>query len=158
MSSNPNTDAALFAEIDALTTSMIAGSDTTQLGKGVNNRILVKSTADYLSKVNNLLKGRFGYQKPEEEQIIPEQYFLYQNYPNPFNPTTLIKFDLPQAGNVELTVYDILGRKVKQLLKETKPAGTYEVTFNASRLASGVYIYSIKSNDFTASKKLMLLK
>ena len=158
MNSQPNTDAALFAEIDALTTSMIAGSDTTQLGKGTNNRILVKGTADYLSKVNNLLKGKFGYQKPEEEKIIPEQYFLYQNYPNPFNPTTSIKFDLPQSGNVELTVYDILGREVKQLLKETRPAGTYEITFNASNFASGVYIYTIKSNDFTASKKLMLLK
>lgn len=158
INNHPNTDAALFAEIDALTTSMIAGLDSTQLGKGKNQNLLVKNTSDYLGKVNNLLKGRFGYQKPEEEKIIPEQYFLYQNYPNPFNPTTSIKFDLPQAGNVELIVYDILGRKVKQLLNETKPAGTYEITFNASSLASGVYIYKIQAGDFVSSKKMLMLK
>ncbi|MBK7378524.1 MAG: T9SS type A sorting domain-containing protein [Ignavibacteriales bacterium] len=156
---NPDTNEAFFAEIDALTTSYLLSLSGQTLGKTANTNYLVKSSSDYHSMLNNKMKQKFGKPTvPEEEKIIPEQYFLYQNYPNPFNPTTSIKFDLPQAGNVELTVYDILGRKVKQLLNETKPAGTYEVTFNASKLASGVYIYSIKSNDFTASKKLMLLK
>ncbi|MBK7378274.1 MAG: T9SS type A sorting domain-containing protein [Ignavibacteriales bacterium] len=156
---NPNTDEAFFAEIDALTTSYLLSLSGQTLGKTANTNYLVKSSSDYHSMLNDKMKQKFGKPTvPEEEKIIPEQYFLYQNYPNPFNPTTSIKFDLPKAGNVELTVYDILGRRVKQLLNETKPAGTYEITFNASKLASGVYIYTIKSNDFTASKKLMLLK
>ncbi|MBK7379234.1 MAG: T9SS type A sorting domain-containing protein [Ignavibacteriales bacterium] len=69
-----------------------------------------------------------------------------------------MKYQIPNAGNVTLKVYDILGREVTTLVDEFKNEGRYEVNFNASQLASGAYIYSIKSNDFTASKKLMLLK
>ena len=87
-----------------------------------------------------------------------ETYDLSQNYPNPFNPSTTIKYQIPNAGNVTLKVYDILGREVTTLVDEFKNEGRYEVNFNAGKLASGVYIYTIKSNDFTASKKLMLLK
>ncbi|HMU44604.1 MAG TPA: T9SS type A sorting domain-containing protein [Ignavibacteriaceae bacterium] len=92
------------------------------------------------------------------EKNIVEEYDLYQNYPNPFNPSTTIKYQIPNAGNVTLKVYDILGREVTILVDEFKNAGRYDVNFNAGELASGVYIYTIKSNDFTASKKLMLLK
>ena len=87
-----------------------------------------------------------------------ETYDLSQNYPNPFNPSTTIKYQIPNAGNVTLKVYDILGRDVTTLVDEFKNEGRYEVNFNAGKLASGVYIYTIKSNDFTASKKLMLVK
>ncbi len=87
-----------------------------------------------------------------------ETYDLAQNYPNPFNPSTTIKYQIPNAGNVTLKVYDILGREVTTLVDEFKNEGRYEVNFNAGKLASGVYIYTIKSNDFTASKKLMLVK
>ena len=87
-----------------------------------------------------------------------ETYDLSQNYPNPFNPSTTIKYQIPNAGNVTLKVYDILGREVTTLVDEFKNEGRYEVNFNAGKLASGVYIYTIKSNDFTASKKLMLVK
>jgi hypothetical protein len=91
-------------------------------------------------------------------ETSPLTYELSQNYPNPFNPSTTIKYQIPNAGNVTLIVYDILGREVTTLVDEFKNEGRYEVNFNASKLASGVYIYTIKSNDFTASKKLMLLK
>ena len=87
-----------------------------------------------------------------------DSYDLAQNYPNPFNPSTTIKYQIPNAGNVTLKVYDILGREVTTLVDEFKNEGRYEVNFNAGKLASGVYIYTIKSNDFTASKKLMLVK
>ena len=87
-----------------------------------------------------------------------DTYDLAQNYPNPFNPSTTIKYQIPNAGNVTLKVFDILGREVTTLVDEFKSEGRYEVNFNAGKLASGVYIYSIKSNDFTASKKLLLLK
>ena len=89
---------------------------------------------------------------------IPNSYNLLQNYPNPFNPTTKISFALPKAGNVELKVYDLLGREVATLINETRTAGNYTVDFNASSIASGVYFYTIKSGDFTATKKMVLIK
>lgn len=94
----------------------------------------------------------------EDEYAIPNSYSLYQNYPNPFNPNTIIRFQIPFRQRVELKVYDMLGSEVANLLNEEKPAGVYEVTFNALNLASGVYFYRIKTDNFIASKKLILLK
>ncbi|MBT8377752.1 MAG: T9SS type A sorting domain-containing protein [Ignavibacteria bacterium] len=85
-------------------------------------------------------------------------YVLYQNYPNPFNPTTTIRYELPQDGIVTIDIYDILGQKVQTILNEFKRADRYEVTFNSTGLASGVYIYRMKVNDFITSKKMVLLK
>jgi len=81
-----------------------------------------------------------------------------QNYPNPFNPSTTINYQLPKDGFVTLIIYDILGREVKTLVNEYKAQGRYEVNFNAGNLASGVYIYRIKVNDFSSAKKLLLMK
>jgi hypothetical protein len=85
-------------------------------------------------------------------------YILYQNYPNPFNPTTTIRFELPQDGVVTIEVFDILGQKVKTILNEFKRADRYEVTLNSSGLASGVYIYQLRVNDFITSKKMMIVR
>jgi M6 family metalloprotease-like protein len=89
---------------------------------------------------------------------IPTEYTLYQNFPNPFNPTTTIKYDLPNTGIAELIVYDILGRKVRTLLNENQQAGRYEISFNATGLASGVYIYQLRAQDFISTRKMILLK
>lgn len=89
---------------------------------------------------------------------IPTDYALSQNYPNPFNPTTSIKYQLPKNGVVKISVYDILGAEVLKLVNEEKSAGYHEVQFNASDLASGVYIYRIQAKDFVQSKKMILLK
>ena len=86
------------------------------------------------------------------------EYVLEQNYPNPFNPITIIKFQLPKEGVVTLKVYDILGREVKTLVDEFKESGKYEVTFDATELASGVYIYKITSGGYVSSKKMLLVK
>ena len=94
----------------------------------------------------------------QTDNALPKVYSLMQNYPNPFNPTTLIKYDLPKAGLVTLKVYDMLGKEVATLVNGTQAAGHYSVQFNASTLSSGVYIYRIQSNNFTAVKKLVLLK
>lgn len=94
----------------------------------------------------------------EITETIPVQFNLYQNYPNPFNPVTNIKFDVPFTQKIELAVYDLLGRKVKELYNDVVNAGQYKVEFNASDLASGVYFYRIKSDSFTDTKKLLLLK
>jgi len=88
----------------------------------------------------------------------PSAYSLQQNYPNPFNPTTVISYQIPQQGFVTLKIFDVLGKEVTVLVNEEKPAGKYEVDFSAKGLASGVYIYRMKVNDFIESKKMILLK
>jgi hypothetical protein len=96
----------------------------------------------------------------EEEEIeeIPTSYVLSQNYPNPFNPSTKIKYSNPKRANVVIRVYDILGNEIETLVKEEKPAGTYEITWNAANLPSGVYFYQIKTGEFIQTKKMILLK
>ena len=85
-------------------------------------------------------------------------YDLSQNYPNPFNPSTIIKYQIPASGNVTLKIYDILGREVTTLIEEFKTEGRYEVNFNASSLASDVYLYRLNVNDYVDVKKMILLK
>jgi hypothetical protein len=95
-----------------------------------------------------------------EDQIneIPSQFILEQNYPNPFNPSTIISFSIPASEFVTLKVYDILGREIATLVNEEKPAGSYEVNFDASALSSGIYFYTLKAGKFTETKKLILMK
>ena len=85
-------------------------------------------------------------------------YELFPNYPNPFNPGTVISYQLPVGGDVILKIYDILGNEVAKLVDEFKPAGKYEVEFNASALPSGVYFYQLKAGDYINTKKMILLK
>jgi hypothetical protein len=90
--------------------------------------------------------------------LQPTQYSLEQNYPNPFNPSTMIRYTLPVSGRVAVRVYNILGQVVATLVDGTQNAGTYDVSFSASALSSGVYFYRIESGSFEAVKKMMLLK
>jgi hypothetical protein len=92
------------------------------------------------------------------EGQVPGHFILLQNYPNPFNPNTTIKFELPRTSQVNLAVYDILGREVSVLVNERKDAGAYEVKFDGSHFANGVYIYRIRAGEFVQTKRLMLLK
>ncbi len=94
----------------------------------------------------------------DEKRITNFNYKLFQNYPNPFNPVTTIKFEVPYAQKVQLKIYDLLGREVATLVNDVIPAGVMAVDFNASNLASGMYIYTIKADKFITSKKLILLK
>jgi len=89
---------------------------------------------------------------------IPKEYNLYQNYPNPFNPSTILKYSIVKKGEVKLTIYDILGREVSVLVNEVKDPGYYEVNFNASNLASGVYFYRLVAGNFVSTRKMLLLK
>ncbi|HCK98665.1 MAG TPA: hypothetical protein DHW42_00970 [Candidatus Marinimicrobia bacterium] len=91
-------------------------------------------------------------------ETLPKAYALRQNYPNPFNPTTTISFDLPEAANVKLVVYNMMGQQVAELKNENMQPGFYKMNFNASHLASGVYIYRIQANNFTSLKKMTILK
>lgn len=89
---------------------------------------------------------------------IPRDFSLLQNYPNPFNPSTKIRYDLAKTGIVKLTVYDQLGRQVAELVNGSRNAGAYEVEFNGSNLASGIYFYKLEVPGQTFTKKMILVK
>ncbi len=101
-----------------------------------------------------------GIQWVQQENIQPNKYYLAQNYPNPFNPTTTIKYDIPVGtyNYTSLRVYDMLGREVATLVNEQKEAGSYEVIFNASHLASGIYFYKLTAGNYFEVKKLTVMK
>jgi len=107
---------------------------------------LAKLLTDQLIALNNI------------GEEFPGSFSLYQNYPNPFNPATRIMFDLPESGLTKLAVYDILGREVNVLLNEYTPAGRYTVSFDAARLSTGIYFYTLQSGNYTITKKMILTK
>jgi len=92
------------------------------------------------------------------ENSFVNDFRLDQNYPNPFNPVTKIKYSIPQTSNVKLQVFDILGNEIETLVSEEKPADTYEITWYAEQLPSGVYFYQLKAGEFSETKKMILLK
>ena len=94
----------------------------------------------------------------KENSNIPDKFNLSQNYPNPFNPSTIINYSIPKSQMVTLKIYNILGQEVATLVNHEQTAGNYKVTFDASRLSSGVYFYSLRTGNFSAVKKMMLLK
>lgn len=89
---------------------------------------------------------------------IPNKYALYQNYPNPFNPTTNITYNIPVDANVELKIYDVLGREVSILVNEFQKAGAYSIPFKAEELSSGIYFCRMNSDNFNSSVKMILIK
>jgi hypothetical protein len=136
-------------------------------GKGTTSEKQNYSFAD-----NNLKKGTYEYrlkqvdfngQNDYSNSIMVEitgvtGFELSQNFPNPFNPSTLIRYNIPQKGNVSLKVYDVTGKEVADLVNSEKEAGSYEINFDASRLSSGVYFYEVRSGSFFQAKKMILTK
>lgn len=95
----------------------------------------------------------------EDNNLEPlKEFLLYQNYPNPFNPSTTITFSIPNEEFVSLKVFNSLGEEVAELINETKPAGNYSVAFDASKLSSGIYFYTINAGNFVETKKMILLR
>lgn len=93
-----------------------------------------------------------------DESEIPKEFTLCQNYPNPFNPTTTINFELPKNSLVTLKIYNLLGKEVATLVESEKPAGVYEVSFDASKFPTGMYIYQLHAGNFIETKKMILIK
>jgi hypothetical protein len=93
-----------------------------------------------------------------EDGLVPQEFALFQNYPNPFNPSTTIRFNISEAGNVRLTLFNILGQELRTLVNENKSPGVYTLTFNASEFNSGMYIYKIETGSFTQTRKMTLVK
>jgi probable HAF family extracellular repeat protein len=99
-----------------------------------------------------------GITSVDELQINPGSFVLYQNFPNPFNTSTVISYQLPISGQVTLKVYDLFGKEIKTLVNEEKPAGIYEVNFDASKNRPGIYIYKLQAGLFGVTKKMIQLK
>jgi hypothetical protein len=89
---------------------------------------------------------------------VPQNYNLSQNYPNPFNPSTKIDFDIPVSAGVELTLYDISGKEVRNLFTGYLEAGSYKYALNAENLSSGVYFFKLSANNYRSVKKMILTK
>jgi hypothetical protein len=119
----------------------------TNVGFAVGNGGTILSTTNGgLSGINNI------------SNEVPLNFSLKQNYPNPFNPSTVIRFQMPEAGQASLKVYDAMGREVQTLVNERLNAGIYETKFEGSGLTSGVYFYKLITNGFTETKKMLMIK
>jgi hypothetical protein len=95
----------------------------------------------------------------EDDHInLPNQTTLHQNYPNPFNPSTNISFTLKEAGSVSLKIYNMLGQEVDEIIQQKMNSGFYTIPFDASSLSSGMYMYRLKTNNYTQTKKMILIK
>ncbi len=118
------------------------------------------SYADYNYMIDNWMISTFptGVKSEDNSVTTADNYRLEQNYPNPFNPSTRIAYTLQKPGFVSLKVYDILGREVAALVNGYQQANNYTVNFDAGRLASGIYLYKLKTGDFVQTKKMLLLK
>jgi hypothetical protein len=133
-------------------------------GDGFNDadyRIRAKDMNNNTSEYSSIVQIEYGHQGMEKKNFGTSteiEYILDQNYPNPFNPRTKITYSIKEEGLVTLKVYDVLGKEVATLVNENKPAGNYEVEFNAFQLPSGMYIYKIQSGQFSDVKKMILTK
>lgn len=148
------------------------GSDFSNRLTSISRQLSAEEAAEYT--IQNVFSKssspNFGYDwmpdfsiftsinEEKSNEIAPDTYELNQNYPNPFNPTTTIKYSIPKAAHVKISIYNILGEKVAALIDSEQSAGRYEINFNASSLASGVYFYNIQAGDFIQTKKMLLLK
>ena len=130
---------------------VIVGHDESYVLSTIDSALLI------YAKINGIEYGQF-VNVADENAHLPKEFYLSQNYPNPFNPSTKISYQLPNAGNVTLKAFDVLGREVATLDDEYKNAGRYEIEFNASNLPSGVYFYQLKAGNYLETKKMMLLK
>jgi hypothetical protein len=131
-----------------VTFAIVAGDDLLGIRANANNAFAIANDAGFTGIVVDV-----------EENIIPETFYVDQNYPNPFNPTTTIKFGLPTESAVDLRIYDILGQQVAVIYNnQLLTAGTYKHVFDATKLASGTYIYRLQANENVVTKKMMLLK
>jgi hypothetical protein len=123
----------------------------------VDNNIASEKYSYRLKQIDN--DGSLSYSNEVEVDVtLPGEFNLQQNYPNPFNPSTTISWQSPVSSWQTLKVYDMLGNKVATLVNEYRPAGKYEVKFDASRLSSGIYFYELQVGDFISVKKLLLMK
>jgi hypothetical protein len=136
-------------------TLKIGGVGDAEVASYFNGRIDDISITNYLRHWCVQAPCPLSVDSPEE---LPEKVTLGKNYPNPFNPTTTIQYSLPEPTEVKLTVYNMLGQKVAELVNAQKQAGEHSVNFEADNLSSGVYIYKLETESFSQSRKMLLSK
>jgi hypothetical protein len=129
-------------------------------GDATDRNIIGVNGYTMLEQYLNGLVGSDVFTTTEVSQnnSVPVQFTLEQNYPNPFNPTTAISYQLSTNSFVTLKVYDLLGREVATLVNGQREAGSYQTTFDASHLSSGVYLYQLRAGDYVQTRKMALMK
>ncbi|MDR3626599.1 MAG: T9SS type A sorting domain-containing protein [Ignavibacteriaceae bacterium] len=146
---------AVFDNVDTLNGGAIYLDN--EAGTGINHTLALNLTGG-----SEIVNDKFGDQVTavvsQNTKTLPTKYAISQNYPNPFNPTTNINYAIPQSGNVSLKLYNILGQEVATIFQGFQKAGNYVANFNASKLASGVYLYRLQAGNFTVTKKMVLMK
>lgn len=143
------------------TIAFVQGKGTTTQVNGYTYSDVVNETGTYFYRLRQVdFDGTYEYSNEVMVNVLalPGEYALAQNYPNPFNPSTSIEFVLAQAGSVNLSVFNLLGEKVAELVNEVKDSGNHTLTFNANELSSGTYIYRLSVNGNVISKKMTLVK
>jgi len=138
----------------------VKGAGTSNAPKAYSYSDATASAGRYVYRLKQIDQdGSFKYSDAVEVIFMkPAAFALEQNYPNPFNPETTINYQLPDASNVTLKVYNIIGEEVATLVNETKNAGSYTAQFNASQFSSGVYFFKLTAEKFSSIRKMMLLK
>jgi len=121
------------------------------------------SAIEFMNKCMTWFSGTTDVREDILQTLVPNECMLAQNYPNPFNPSTTIKFNIPQKSSISLTVYNVLGQKIRTLINEVKSAGFHQITWdgadgNGRQVAGGVFFYQLKTNDFSQIKKMLLLR
>ena len=151
---DPNVDGPVL--IPAYNQTTIAPNDSVvvylAIAYGVNEQTMLASLEQAQQKYNQIVSVE------SDVNNIPNDFTLEQNYPNPFNPSTKISFGLPQRSSVVLKVFNALGQQVAELVNESLEAGTHSYNFDASRLTSGIYVYSLQTDAGVISKKMTLIK
>ena len=155
---------AIYSEASSGSRSAFFALDATALfaENSTESNWLVNSEANIMGPVISWV-SEAEVLSLNENLVIPEKYTLYQNYPNPFNPITTLRYDLPENGHVNITIYDMLGRQVKTLINQTQDAGYRSVIWDATNnygkpVSAGIYLYQIQAGEYMQTKKMVLLK
>lgn len=156
-SSSRDLDLAISSPVYPLTVGWEAGVYNCKASLVAGDRLipLSGSGSTVITDPRVTIRLRLG---PDDTHVLPSEFALRQNYPNPFNPGTTISFDVPRKSFIGLRVFNTLGEEIAILVNEVLDAGTYEVQFDASKLASGMYFYDLRSGDFHSTKKLVLMR
>ncbi len=149
-----------YATIDTSSILVMTFQDSIEIQSGFTRDYVLETNGKYMlngSSIQNSTNEQVGHDKNNVEGNI-KKYSLEQNFPNPFNPKTKIQYSIPAKSFVTMKVYDIQGREVATLINEVKEIGKYNIEFDGTNLASGIYIYTLKFGDYLLTKKMVLVK
>jgi hypothetical protein len=154
-----NTGAGLLSTVTDLGNGTYLANLTAPIALGADTiSVIVISGIDTVSIFWKAIVSYFSPTSIDEQFISPNEFHLFQNYPQPFNPTTTIKYQIPKTSKVILKVFDVLGNEMETLVDQKNSAGIYEIDFDGTGLTSGIYFFTLKTKEFTDTKKMILLK